>query len=174
MTVVGARPQFIKMAPISLALRDAGLEEIAVHTGQHYDPRLSDAFFVPLGVPPPRYNLSAGSGPHGEQTARMLSSIERTLIETRPDGVVVIGDTNSTLAGAIAAAKLRIPLAHVEAGLRSFNRAMPEEHNRVCTDHLADRLYYSTQAARENLAREGLLERGGAVGAVSRPPVPLV
>lgn len=170
---MGARPQFIKMAPVRLALHARGHEEISVHTGQHYDPGLSDIFFQPLGLPRPRHNLEVGSGTHGEQTARMLSAAERTMIEERPDGVVAIGDTNSTLAGALAAVKLHIPVAHIEAGLRSFNRRMPEEHNRVCTDHLSDRLYYSTRAACENLVREGLLAKAVRSGDVTLDSVRL-
>lgn len=166
-TVVGARPQFIKMAPFSLALKERGLREISIHTGQHYDANLSAVFFEQLGIRPPDHRLEVGSGPHGEQTGRMLEAIERVFLAEEPDWVVVIGDTNSTLAGALCAAKLHIPLAHIEAGLRSHNRLMPEEVNRICADHLSERLYYATQAAAENLVREGLLERGRRLGDVS-------
>jgi UDP-N-acetylglucosamine 2-epimerase len=154
--VVGARPQFIKAAPVSRALRDAGHEELLIHTGQHYDDRMSKVFFDELAIPAPAVNLGVGSGPHGEQTGRMLEAIERVLVDSRPDQVIVYGDTNSTIAAALAACKLGIPLAHVEAGLRSFNRTMPEEHNRVLTDHCADRLFCPTRTAVENLAREGV------------------
>lgn len=172
-TVVGARPQFIKMAPISRALRQRDVEEIPIHTGQHYDANLSAVFYDQLGLPGPRHNLEVGSGSHGEQTARMLAGLAEILPREDPDWVVVIGDTNSTLAGALAAAQLRLPLAHIEAGLRSHDRRMPEEMNRICADHLSDRLYFSTRAARANLAREGLLERGRAVGDVTHDAVRL-
>lgn len=156
-TVVGARPQFVKASAISHLLRGRpDAEEILIHTGQHYDPGLSGVFFQELGIPVPEVSLGIGSMGHGAQTGRMLEALEAVLIERRPNWVLVYGDTNSTLAGALAAAKLHIPIAHVEAGLRSFNRRMPEEINRVVTDHVSDLLFAPTEAALANLAREGI------------------
>src|SRR5581483_9028863 len=149
LSVVGARPQFVKAAVVSRALRARdGWAEVLVHTGQHYDPALSDIFFDELEIPRPDHHLGIGSLPHGAQTGRMLEALEKTIQAERPDWVLVYGDTNSTLAGALAAAKLLVPVAHVEAGLRSFNRAMPEEINRVVTDHLAQRHFCPTETAR--------------------------
>ncbi|WP_303673635.1 non-hydrolyzing UDP-N-acetylglucosamine 2-epimerase [Vampirovibrio chlorellavorus] len=156
LTVIGARPQFIKAAPVSLALQEVGLEEVLVHTGQHYDANMSAIFFEQLGLKPPNYHLGIGSGSHGYQTGEALIQLEPILETVAPDVVLVYGDTNATLAGALAAAKLHIPVAHVEAGLRSFNRRMPEEINRVMTDHLAQWLFAPTQTAVNNLANEGI------------------
>lgn len=157
-SIVGARPQFIKAAPLSRALR-VEHDEILIHTGQHYDDAMSRVFFDGLDIPEPNVNLSVGSGSHAEQTAQMLTGIERVLLDHRPDYLVVYGDTNSTLAGAMAAAKLDVPVAHVEAGLRSFNRAMPEEVNRILTDRISTRLFCPTQTAVDHLRREGI-DRG--------------
>lgn len=164
--MVGARPQFIKAAPVSRAFQKAGVQERLLHTGQHYDPAMSEVFFGELKLPKPVYQLEAGSGRHGQQTAKMLEAIESVLLEDRPDAVLVYGDTNSTLAGALAAAKLGLPVLHVEAGLRSFNRSMPEEINRVLTDHLSDLLFCPTAVARDNLKREGITEGVHSVGDV--------
>ena len=156
-TIVGARPQFVKAAVVSRAFRShTSIEETLVHTGQHYDDRMSKVFFEQLEIPKPKYNLGIGSAPHGEQTGRMLRDIEAVLVDLAPDSVLVYGDTNSTLAGALAAAKMHIPVLHVEAGLRSFNRRMPEEINRIVTDQLADLLFVPTDTALINLCREGI------------------
>lgn len=164
-SVVGARPQFVKAAALSRALADS-FDETLIHTGQHYDPNMSDVFFFELGIRPPAYNLGIGGGSHAEQTGKMLVELEKIFEELRPGLVLVYGDTNSTLAGALAAAKIHIPVAHVEAGLRSFNRAMPEEVNRVLTDHLSEWLFCPTNAAVENLAREGIQKNVYQVGDV--------
>ena len=166
LSVVGARPQFVKLAPIAHAAAAAGVEHVIVHTGQHYDPMLSDVFFTDLGIPAPDVHLGVGSGSHGVQTGAILAALDAVLDEHAPDWVLVYGDTNSTLAAAVAAVKLHVPVAHLEAGLRSFNRAMPEEHNRVLTDHAADLCLAPTQVAMEHLAREGLAERSVLVGDV--------
>ena len=167
-TILGARPQFIKAATVSRALIEYNrsatdpaqrIDEKILHTGQHYDANMSDVFFRALEIPQPAWNLHCGGiGSHAEATARMMTGIERVLLDERPDRVLVYGDTDSTLAGALTAAKLHIPVAHVEAGLRSFNRRMAEEINRVLTDHLADRLFCPTRAAVEHLRREGITD----------------
>jgi UDP-N-acetylglucosamine 2-epimerase (non-hydrolysing) len=158
-SVVGARPNFVKLAPVARALaarRAAGVEHIVVHTGQHYDALMSDAFFTDLAIPAPDHNLGVGSGAHGQQTAAVLAGFEPLCAELRPDWVLVYGDVNSTVAAALAAVKLGVRVAHVEAGLRSRDRTMPEEHNRVVTDHLADLLLTPSRDAIENLRQEGI------------------
>jgi UDP-GlcNAc3NAcA epimerase len=164
-TVVGARPQFIKAAPLSQELRREH-HEVLLHTGQHYDDSMSGLFFRELGIPEPDYNLGVGSGSHGRQTGAMLESIEAVLEREQPDWMVVYGDTNSTLAGALAAAKLHVPVAHIEAGVRSYNRRMPEEVNRVLTDHVARLLFCPTPGSVVNLRREGITEGVHHVGDV--------
>lgn len=165
MTVVGARPQFVKAAPLSRALRRR-VREVLVHTGQHYDHEMSQAFFDQLGIPAPDRHLGIGSGSHGRMTGRMLEALEAAMLEDRPDMVVVLGDTNSTLAGALAAAKLGIPVAHVEAGLRSFDDRMPEEINRRLTDHVSSLLFCPTPTAVRNLRDEGIRRGVHRVGDV--------
>ncbi len=158
-SVVGARPQFVKLKPVADALESAKVEHVIIHTGQHYDYEMSKVFFQELSLPEPKYNLDVGSATHGKQTGEMLQRIEKVLLEEKPDIVLVYGDTNSTLAGALAAAKIHIPVAHIEAGLRSYNKRMPEEINRVLTDHISDILFCPTHGAVENLKKEGI-EKG--------------
>lgn len=171
-TIVGARPQFIKAAAVSRAISNYNknsaktINEVIVHTGQHYDDNMSQVFFNELQISQPNYNLEVSGGKHGEQTGRMLERVEEVLLEQNPDKVLVYGDTNSTLAGALAATKLHIPVAHVEAGLRSFNRLMPEEVNRVLTDHISDMLFCPTDTAVENLTQEGIKQGVHQVGDV--------
>ncbi|MSU96883.1 UDP-N-acetylglucosamine 2-epimerase (non-hydrolyzing) [Pseudomonas mandelii] len=158
LTVIGARPQFIKAAVVSRAFAEHGssITEVLVHTGQHYDANMSDIFFEELEIPRPDYNLAIGGGTHGQNTGRMIEKLEELMIQEKPDWVLVYGDTDSTLAGALAAVKLHIPIAHVEAGLRSFNRKMPEEINRVMTDHISTMLFAPTGVALKHLEKEGV------------------
>lgn len=158
LTVIGARPQFIKAAVVSRAFSELRPDvcEMLVHTGQHYDANMSDVFFDELEIPRPAYNLGIGGGTHGENTGRMLEKLERLMLVERPDWVLIYGDTDSTLAGALAAAKLHIPVAHIEAGLRSFNRRMPEEINRILSDHVSELLFAPTELAYRNLCNEGV------------------
>lgn len=167
LSVVGARPQFVKLGPIAAEIaRWDDVEHVIVHTGQHYDPAMSDVFFEELEIPTPDVHLGVGSGSHGSQTGAMLSGLEEVLASRQPDWTLVYGDTNSTLAAALAAVKLHLRVAHLEAGLRSFNRRMPEEHNRVLTDHAADLLLAPTAVAMTHLAGEGLADRAVLVGDV--------
>lgn len=158
-TIIGARPQIIKAAALSRAINkrfSQQIEEIIVHTGQHYDPEMSQVFFDELGIPQPNYNLQVGSGSHGKQTAAMITGIEEILEKEKPGAIVLYGDTNSTLAGAVAASKIHVPVVHIEAGLRSFNKAMPEEVNRIMCDHVSTLLFSPTQTGYENLVRKVL------------------
>ena len=158
LSVVGARPQFIKAAAVSRALAATGITEYMVHTGQHYDSQMSDVFFSEMGIRTPDLNLNVGSGLHGAQTASMLEGLEKAILAQKPQWVLIYGDTNSTLAGALAASKLNVPVAHVESGLRSYNRRMPEEVNRIVADVLSSVLFVPTETARETLRREGIAE----------------
>lgn len=156
-TVLGARPQFIKAAAFSRAVKNySSIKEVIVHTGQHYDQNMSDVFFEEMDIPKPKYILRTGGKSHGAMTGQQLESIEKILLEEQPDLVLVYGDTNSTLAGALAAVKLHIPIAHIEAGLRSFNRTMPEEINRILTDQISDYLFVPSESAKQNLINEGI------------------
>lgn len=156
LTIIGARPQFVKAAAFSFCLKQyKQIQEVIVHTGQHYDANMSDIFFDQLGIPKPDYRLESGGKSHGEMTGYQLAAIEKILLEEQPDWVIVYGDTNSTLAGALAAAKIHIPIAHIEAGLRSFNMQMPEEVNRILTDRLSTLLFCPTQTAADHLQKEG-------------------
>ncbi|WP_416879640.1 non-hydrolyzing UDP-N-acetylglucosamine 2-epimerase, partial [Litorimonas sp.] len=160
MTIVGARPQFVKAAVVSRAFNKhrEDITEIIVHTGQHYDENMSEVFFDELEIPKPHINLGIGGGSHGQNTGRMLEKLEAAMLDVRPDWILVYGDTDSTLAAALAAIKIHIPVAHIEAGLRSFNRQMPEEINRILTDHISSLLFAPTRAGRNNLISEGIEE----------------
>lgn len=166
MTAVGTRPEFIQIAPVSRAIRAHGHTDLLVHTGQHYNPKMSDVFFEDLHLPLPDFHLGVGSGSHAAQTGQIMIHIEALMQEHQPDYVLVYGDTNSTVAAALTAAKLNIPVAHIEAGLRSFDRTMPEEINRIIVDHISDCLFAPTQTAVNNLAREGLNKNVFRVGDV--------
>ena len=158
LTIIGARPQIIKAAAISRAIKNnfsTQIEELIIHTGQHYDNNMSEIFFEELGIPNPNYNLKVGSASHGQQTAKIIEGIENLILNENPDGIIVYGDTNSTVAAALAAGKLQLPIFHIEAGLRSFNKAMPEEINRILSDHISTLLFCPTQTAMNNLKREG-------------------
>lgn len=164
LTIIGARPQFVKAAVVSQALREkSSLTEIIVHTGQHFDANMSDIFFGQLGIPKPDHQFDINGGTHGDMTGRMMIALEQAMIDEAPDYVLVFGDTNSTLAAALCAAKLHIPVAHVEAGLRSFNKKMPEEINRICTDHVSDLLFCPTDQAVTNLLNEGFAKDSGGI-----------
>jgi UDP-GlcNAc3NAcA epimerase len=165
LTVLGARPQFIKAAPLSRVLRERHTELI-IHTGQHYDPNMSDIFFEELNIPKPDYYLRIGSGSHGKQTGAMLNKIEEIVLKEEPDYLMVYGDTNTTLAGALVAAKLHVPVIHVEAGLRSFNKNMPEEINRIMTDHISEYLFCPTDTAVKNLQDENIMNNVYNIGDV--------
>lgn len=173
LTVIGARPQIIKAAALSRAIRTHYSErilELIVHTGQHYDENMSQVFFDDMGIPAPHYNLHVGSGNHGSQTAAMIVGLEKILVEEQPNAIVLFGDTNSTLAGAIAASKIHIPVVHIEAGLRSFNKAMPEEINRILCDHVSTLLFSPTQAGLSHLINEGIAKEKNPVKASANEP----
>jgi UDP-N-acetylglucosamine 2-epimerase len=170
-TILGARPQFIKASVVSCAFKSVGIDETIIHTGQHFDSLMSDIFFQDLDLPEPRYHLNIHSLNHGAMTGRMMEKIEELLLQDSPDCVCVYGDTNSTLAGALVAAKLHIPLAHIEAGLRSFNREMPEEVNRVVTDHLSQLLFAPTPLAVQCLQKEGIDQGVYLVGDVMKDAI---
>jgi UDP-GlcNAc3NAcA epimerase len=173
-TIIGARPQIIKSSALSRAIRlsfSTKIEEVIVHTGQHYDENMSSVFFDEMEIPKPNYNLNVGSGSHGLQTAKMLEGLEKIYQEENPDAVVIYGDTNSTLAGAIAAAKIHIPIVHIEAGLRSFNKSMPEEINRITADHMSTLLFSPTKSGIANLLKEGFSKEIKPTATIDTPNV---
>ena len=166
LTVIGARPQFIKASSVSHALTGAGIQEVIINTGQHYDVNMSELFFRELEIPEAKYNLEVGSGTHGEQTGKMLKKLEPVIEKENPDWILVYGDTNSTLAGALVSSKMHIPIGHIEAGLRSYNRKMSEEINRVLTDHISSLLFCPSNVSKENLTKEGITNGIHVVGDV--------
>lgn len=173
-TIIGARPQIIKSSAINRAIKTKfsdQLEEVIVHTGQHYDENMSAIFFEEMGIPTPSYNLNVGSGSHGQQTAKMIEGLETIFLKENPIAVLVYGDTNSTIAGALAAAKIHIPVVHVEAGLRSFNKAMPEEVNRIACDHMSTLLFTPTKTGLDNLMREGFSENKDVKATANKPKI---
>jgi UDP-GlcNAc3NAcA epimerase len=176
LTVIGARPQIIKAAAISRAIKKLfsnDLKEVIVHTGQHYDENMSAIFFEELGIPTPEFNLNVGSGSHGVQTAKMIEGMEKLMLEVQPVGIIIYGDTNSTIAAALAASKIHIPVFHIEAGLRSFNKSMPEEVNRILSDHISTLLFCPTQTAVDNLVKEGFSIINDNTPSVDQPHVHL-
>ena len=176
LTVIGARPQIIKAAAISRAIKKLfsnDLKEVIVHTGQHYDENMSAIFFEELGIPTPEFNLNVGSGSHGVQTAKMIEGMEKLMLEVQPDGIIIYGDTNSTIAAALAASKIHIPVFHIEAGLRSFNKSMPEEINRILSDHISTLLFCPTKTAIDNLVKEGFSISNENTPSVDQPHVHL-
>jgi UDP-GlcNAc3NAcA epimerase len=173
-TVIGARPQIIKAAAISRAIKNNFSDkilEVIVHTGQHYDENMSQLFFEELEIPFPNYNLNVGSGSHGEQTAKMLEGLENIYFQEKPDAVIVYGDTNSTIAGALAASKIHIPVIHIEAGLRSFNKAMPEEINRIACDHMSTLLFTPSETGHRNLLNEGIKNEHNEAASIDNPKI---
>jgi UDP-GlcNAc3NAcA epimerase len=173
-TVIGARPQIIKAAAISRAIKNNFSDkilEVIVHTGQHYDENMSQIFFEELKIPFPNYNLNVGSGTHGEQTAKMLEGLENIYVQEKPDAVIVYGDTNSTIAGALAASKIHIPVIHIEAGLRSFNKAMPEEINRIACDHMSTLLFTPSETGHRNLLNEGIKNDQKEAASIDNPKI---
>jgi UDP-GlcNAc3NAcA epimerase len=173
-TVIGARPQIIKAAAISRAIKNNFSDkilEVIVHTGQHYDENMSQIFFEELEIPFPNYNLNVGSGSHGEQTAKMLEGLENIYVQEKPDAVIVYGDTNSTIAAALAAAKIHIPVIHIEAGLRSFNKAMPEEINRIACDHMSTLLFTPSETGHRNLLNEGIKNDQKEAASIDNPKI---
>src|SRR6218665_1152746 len=174
LTIIGARPQIIKAAALSRAIKNTyadRISEVIVHTGQHYDENMSEEFFDELDIPHPHYNLNVGSGSHGKQTAAMIDGIEEVLLKEKPDAIVLYGDTNSTLSGAIAASKIQVPVVHIEAGLRSFNKTMPEEINRIMCDHVSTLLFSPTKAGYDNLLKEGFRENNEGPYSFDNPKI---